>query len=186
MAFDRLAEWRQWSSAFRQGAQQGHSLPVRVANRAIRWIGSFPYLIFHVGVYALWLVINFDLIHGLIPRDSVWFALLTLIPTVEQIPLVVIILITENRAAETSELRNELNLQLNILNEEELRKMLQMLTLIGEKLDIQAIVDDPDLQEMHTAPIDLSAVEQHIEQELNADSQGPQILTGSHWTPHRE
>jgi len=178
----RLAEWRQRSTAFRQGAQQDHTLAQRIANRLVRWIGSTPYLVFHGIVALLWLVINFNLLPN-ISTDHTLFRALTLLPTLETLPLILVVLMSRNSAARLADLRNELSLQLNVLLEEKLRKTLQLLTLIGAQQDIKEIINDPELKLMQLS-IDLAAIAQQLDREAKSPDAAPLVLPASPWTKH--
>ena len=74
---------------------------------------------------------------------------------------------SQNRASETADLRNEMDLQINILAEEEITKVIHMLRLIGEKLEIDEIIHDQEARIMET-PINHVELEKQTQQEIDA------------------
>ncbi len=103
-----------------------------------------------------------------------------MVMTLEQSLLTIFIIISQNRASEVADLRNEIDLQVNVLAEEEVSKALSLLRLIGEKLDIAEIIGDEELRVME-GKIDLAAIEKQTEQELGGKVS--RVLTASNWTP---
>src|SRR6185436_64167 len=114
-------------------------------------MGSVPFLAMHLGIFALWFGVNLRIITVGQPFDVYPFAFLTMILTLEQSLLTIFILISQNRSADLAELRNEIDLQVNVLAEEEISKALKLLRLIGEKLDIAEIINDTELSVMETS-----------------------------------
>lgn len=54
----------------------------------------------------------------------------------------------QNRMQRKTDQRDHLNLQINLLSEKELTKVLQVLRLVCRKLEIREIETDKDLEEM--------------------------------------
>jgi uncharacterized membrane protein len=127
----------------------------------------------------LWFGINLRLITIAQPFDSYPFGLLTMILTLEQSLLTIFIIISQNRSADLAELRNEIDLQINVLAEEEISKALRLLHLIGEKLDIDEIINDGELKVMETS-LDHEAMEKETLQELG--EKVSRIQTATPWT----
>jgi uncharacterized membrane protein len=128
-------------------------------------IGSMPFLIFHICLFTLWIGFNLHVLAAAQPFDPFPFGLLALSMTLEQSLLTIVILISQNRASETADLRNEMDLQINILAEEEISKVIHMLRLIGEKLDISEILNDREAQVMES-PINHVELEKQTQQEI--------------------
>lgn len=90
--------------------------------------------------------------------DPYPFSLLSLIASLEAIFLSTFILISQNQDAALAEQRNQLELQINLLTEQENTKMLAMLKLIAKKLGVDVSRDpDVDVLEQMTEPEQLAA-----------------------------
>ncbi len=177
---DRLAERRKTLGTFRARANERRSRSERIADGLTGVMGSVPFLIFHGCLFMFWLSINLRLIPGLSPFDPFPFGLLTMALTLEQSLLTIFIIISQNRSSEIADLRNEMDLQINIVAEEEISKCLRLLHIIGQHLDIAEIINDPDLPLMEQS-LDHVEVEKQTRQEL--DTPTPIVTTASDWTP---
>jgi uncharacterized membrane protein len=162
---DRLAARRSGLNAFRARANERRTRSERLADDLTRMVGSPIYLIFHVILFAVWIGANMKLIPGLSPYDPFPFGLLTLAMTLEQSLLTIFIIMSQNRNSDISDLRNEIDLQINIIAEEEISKALQMLHHIGEHMGIEEIINDRELLVME-APLNHSEMEKQTRQEL--------------------
>jgi len=169
----RMGDHRRELSAFRAQAAKNRSLPVRVADKLTSGIGSIPFLIFHVCLFTFWIGLNLHILSVGQPFDPFPFGLLTLMMTLEQSLLTIFIIISQNRASETADLRNEMDLQINILAEEEISKIIHMLRLIGEKMDIGEIVNDHEVRVMES-PINHVELEKQTQQEIDDSKSQPE------------
>lgn len=108
--------------------------------------GSMTFVWLHVLWFAGWLAVN--TLPG-VPRnlqfDRAPFGILTLVVSLEAIFLSTFILISQNRQQRTADLRNHMDLQINILAEQEVTKIIRMLKTIMEK---QGIDVDEAMEEM--------------------------------------
>jgi uncharacterized membrane protein len=75
------------------------------------------------------------------PFDPFPFTFLTLVVSLEAIFLSIFILISQNNETKLTERRNHLDLQINILAEQENTRMLELLQLIANRVDVDC--DDP-------------------------------------------
>ena len=162
---ERLGERRRALSAFRAQAARSQSLAIKIADKLTSGIGSIPFLVFHICLFTGWIAFNLKILSSTTPFDPFPFGLLTLIMTLEQSLLTIFIIMSQNRASETADLRNEMDLQINILAEEEISKVIHMLRLIGEKLDITEILNDHEAQVMES-PINHVELEKQMQQEI--------------------
>ncbi len=175
----RMGDHRRVLSAFRAQAAKDRSLPVRVADKLTSGIGSIPFLIFHVCLFTFWIGLNLRILAVGQPFDPFPFGLLTLMMTLEQSLLTIFIIISQNRASETADLRNEMDLQINILAEEEISKIIHMLRLIGEKMDISEILNDHEVRIMES-PINHVELEKQTQEEIyRSKSQPEQAMPAS-------
>ena len=114
-------------------------------------------------LFFVWITLNIRLIPGLIPFDPFPFGLLTMLVSLEAIFLSIFVLISQNRSAYISTIRDEVHLQINMQSEREVTKILQILGEMRKKLGITT--EDPELHQMleHT---DAGYIEQRIVEQL--------------------
>ena len=161
----RISTRRRALNVFRAQADKNRPLSVRISDELISGIGSIPFLVFHVFLFVVWIILNLKILPATPPFDPFPFGLLGLIMTLEQSLLTIFIILSQNRASEVADLRNEMDLQINLLAEEEVTKVIHMLYLNAEKLDISEIVDDHEVPVM-TAPVNHVALERQTQQEI--------------------
>jgi uncharacterized membrane protein len=111
----------------------------------------------HVLLFAAW--IAFNVLPGLQHFDPYPFTFLTLVVSLEAIFLSTFILISQNYDMRISERRNQLDLQINLLAEQENTKMLQMLERIARKLGADDC-DDQQVRALEEATRPESLIEQ--------------------------
>jgi uncharacterized membrane protein len=122
-----------------------------VADRISAFCGSTPFLWLHVVWFAAWIGGNVEL--GARAFDPYPFTFLTLVVSLEAIFLSSFILISQNRASRVSERRNQLDLQINLLTEQENTKMLEMLQRISRAVGVTDHGDPSlDVLEQATRP----------------------------------
>jgi uncharacterized membrane protein len=97
-------------------------------------------------VYASWVVVNLGLVPGVVPFDPT-FVVLAMIASVEAIFLSTFILITQNRMQAQSDRRADLNLQVSLLSEHEVTRLIKMVAEIGDRMDL-ATARAPELSEL--------------------------------------
>jgi uncharacterized membrane protein len=130
----------------RQDAEAAKSLQDHIAD-AITWFsGSLPFVYFHVALFALWIGFNLE-IGGLPAFDPYPFGMLTTIVSLEAIFLSTFVLVSQNRQAAIADRRTELDLQINLLTEYELTRVLTLVDGIAKKLEIKAC-DESELKEL--------------------------------------
>lgn len=152
----------QFYRAFEAKALKSRSFLTRIADRLTAIFGSTAFLILNAVFFAVWIPINLSLT-PIIPFDPFPFGLLTMIVSLEAIFLSIFVLVSQNRTAYTDSLREELHLQVNLIAEEEITKILKVLAEIREKVGIKEM--DPELDKM-LKRIDTNYIEQSIVDQL--------------------
>jgi uncharacterized membrane protein len=134
----------------------------RIAEFVAHFCGSINFVWIHTALFALW--IGWNSLPQLPHFDPYPFTFLILCVSLEAIYLSAFILISQNYEMRISERRNQLDLQINLLAEQENTKMLQMLDRIARKLGVSH-EDDPEVRvlEQATRPDKLA---DQIEQEF--------------------
>lgn len=123
-------------------ALANRSLADRIAAFVAGFCGSMPFVWLHVLWFVCWLSLNSW--PGIRHFDPYPFTFLTLVVSLEAIFLSAFILISQNYELRISDRRNQLDLQINLLTEQENTKMIQMLERIAKK--VGAAGDDPDIE----------------------------------------
>lgn len=120
-----------------------------LARGVTRLSGSMPYVWLHVVWFTLWVAINTGLL-GIEPFDEFPFSLLTMIVSLEAIFLSVFVLMSENRQSAVADRRAKVDLQINLLSEQEITKLMQLVSEIHDQL-LPHHEHDPDAEEMKKA-----------------------------------
>jgi uncharacterized membrane protein len=118
----------------------------RFASAITRFSGSMRFVYAHALVYGLWIVANLGWIPTIGPWDPT-FVVLAMIASVEAIFLSTFILITQNRMAVAADRRAELDVQISLLAEAEITKLVQLVSDIAERMNVPA-AEEAEVEEM--------------------------------------
>jgi uncharacterized membrane protein len=102
----------------------------------------------HAIWFAMWILVNLSAIPGIEPFDPFPFPLLTLISSLEAIFLALFVLASQNRMGKQSDLRANLDLQIDLLVEREMTAVLQLLNDIAKHLDVDTSVTTDKLSDL--------------------------------------
>lgn len=159
---DRIERRRQFYRSYEAQALRHRSFFTQIADDLTATFGSTTFLILNVTLFVIWVIINVGIIPEIAPFDPFPFGLLTMVVSLEAIILAIIILVSQNRQSYITGLREELHLQVNLIAEEEVTKVLKILAELRQKMGIDD--EDPELNEMveriNTSYIERSLVEQ--------------------------
>lgn len=136
----------------------------RVADFLTEAFGTVLFLGINALWFGMWIVINSGLIPGVPIFDPFPFGLLTMIVSLEAIFLAIIVLISQNRSARIEDLREEIDLQINVRTEEEVTKILIILDQIHDHLGLPS-EDDEELIIMKQKT-DLTAIEEKLSKDM--------------------
>jgi uncharacterized membrane protein len=129
----------------------------RVAAAIARFCGRMSFVWIHAAVFAAWLAYNS--VPWFKAFDPYPFTFLTLVVSLEAIFLSTFILISQNYEMRISERRNQLDLQINLLAEQENTKALQMLERIAKRVGAH-VADDAQVRALEEATRPEALVEQ--------------------------
>jgi len=129
----------------RQQVEQKKSFQQRLADAITHFTGSMRFVYIHALLYGAWIIINFPGVP--LPKFDPSFIILAMVASVEAIFLTTFVLMTQNRMSEQAEKRAELDLQISLLAEYEVTRLITLVKAIAEKLDIEAS-KDPELPEL--------------------------------------
>lgn len=150
--------------SFKAKADAKRSSTDKFADLLTAKFGTIAFLSLNVIWFVVWIVINTGMT-SIEPFDPFPFGLLTMIVSLEAIVLAIIVLISQNREARVSELREEIELQLNTISEGEVTKLINLMAILLEKQGVK-IHDDPELKKM-LKPIDSAEMIRQLENELD-------------------
>lgn len=151
--------------SFKAKMDQSRNLSERLADVISNAFGSTWFFLANFIWFLGWIVVNTDLIPGIPVFDPFPFGLLTMIVSLEAIFLSIFVLISQNRAAKIADLREEIDLQINVRAEQEITRILVMLDEIHDHLGLEA-EDDEELRGMKEKT-DLSSLEMKILSEMD-------------------
>jgi uncharacterized membrane protein len=134
--------------ANREDFLKQRSIGDRISEVVSNLAGSIGFVIVHAVVFSAWIVINLGLIPGLPVFDRFPFGLLSLIVGLEAIFLSTFVLMTQNRQSHQADHWAHLDLQISLLAEQEIAKILQLSRAVCRRLGIENQIQDRDLQEM--------------------------------------
>jgi uncharacterized membrane protein len=135
----------------------------RLSDAIARFSGSVTFVVIHLVWFGAWLVINSS--SGGRAFDPFPYSLLTLIVSLEAIFLSTFVLISQNRMSRLAERRAHLDLQINLLAESEMTKVLILARAIATTLKVPgAELDDEEEQEMERKT-DVKEVMKEVEEE---------------------
>lgn len=141
----------------------------RLAQRITRFTGSMGFVYLHLAVFGAWIFINLGLIPSVGPFDPS-FIILAMVASVEAIFLSTFVLISQNRMAAADAKRAELDLQISLLAEHEVTKLVALVSAIANRMGVQTDVD-PEVEELKqdVAPdVVLDEIEETQTRELGA------------------
>jgi len=106
----------------------------KLADAITCFTGSMRFVGIHLALFGLWIIWNLGWL-GLPPFDKS-FVVLAMFASVEAIFLSTFVLISQNRQAALADQRAELDLQVSLLAEHEITRLVVLVTEIAKKLDI--------------------------------------------------
>jgi uncharacterized membrane protein len=121
----------------------------RFADVITNFSGSTLFLYLHVLWFGIWIALNTGLLQalGIKAFDPFPFGLLTMIVSLEAIFLSTFVLISQQRLSEIQDDRADLDLQIDLLAEYEMTKVLTIVDAIAHKLGLHE-GKDPELAEL--------------------------------------
>jgi len=145
-------------------ADAKRTLSEKVADWMTSRFGSMSFLLGNSLFFLAWVLINTNQIDGISVFDPFPFILLTTIVSLEAIILAIFVLISQNRTEKVDDLREEVHLQINLIAEKEITKIMKMMALLLEKHGID-LSEDPELKKL-LKPTSEEEIEKRLEKEI--------------------
>ena len=149
--------------SFEAKALKNRSFAVRFADHLTSFFGSIWFLVLNLAVFVTWIAGNSGKIPGFPIFDPYPFVLMTTGVSLEAIILTTVVLMSQNRQSFINSLREEIDMQVNIISEREITKSLVLLKKLLDERGIK--IDDAELEEM-IKQIDTSYIERALERQL--------------------
>ena len=130
----------------RQVSDSRRTREERIADLITDVSGRMYFVYFHVVWFGAWIVINLGYTR-IQPFDPYPFGLLTMIVSLEAIFLATFVLISQNRLSAEADRRADLDLQMDLLTEYEMTRVINMLDAIQDKMGIENN-SDQELQDL--------------------------------------
>ena len=150
-------------------ALKNRSWSVRLADELTAFFGGIGFLLLNLAVFIFWVLANNGDIPGVPVFDPFPFPLLTTAVSLEAIILTTIVLMSQNRSSLISSLREEMDMQVNLIAEREITKSLKLLKALLDQKGIK--IKDRELEEM-LKEIDTSYMERELISQLNPKQNG--------------
>lgn len=118
----------------------------KISDQVTRFAGSMTFVAVHAVAYGLWLAVNLGAVPGVTPFDPS-FVVLAMKASVEAIFLSTFVLISQNRMMGAAARQSDLDLQINLLAEHELSRLVKLVDAMAMKMGV-AVVDRDELKEI--------------------------------------
>lgn len=115
------------------------------ADRIAAFTGSFAFVYAHAAVFGGWILVN--VLGPVTVRFDPTLGTLAVVASVEAIFLSTFVLINQKRMAVDADRRAQLDLQISLLSEHEITRLIRMVGGIADKLGVDAGVD-PEREEL--------------------------------------
>jgi uncharacterized membrane protein len=123
-----------------------------VAGAITRAAGTMWFAYLHVAWFGAWIIVN----SWLVSFDPFPFVLLTTVVSLEAIFLTLMVLVSQNREAKLEEQRADLDLQIDLLAEHEVTRLLTLVRAVARQVGVEDALDKEDEElEQEVRPRDL-------------------------------
>lgn len=131
----------------RREYERGRTREERVADRITRFAGSMPFVYAHALLFGGWILLNSGWLPGIRPFDPFPFVMLAMTASVEAIFLATFVLISQNRIMTLAEKRDDLELQISLLAEHEVTRLIHMVDAVSRHLGVPD-AHSPEMEEL--------------------------------------
>ncbi len=155
--------------SFEAEALRKRPMHVKIADFLTSYFGTVGFLILNVILYSAWAYINSGKIAGIPIFDPYPYSFMNSFVSLEALALTITVLMSQNRQNQTASLRNELELQVQLISEREITKILKVLK--DDLMEQKKLKPDAELEEMLN-DIDAGYIERKLEEQVeNSESQ---------------
>ena len=112
----------------------------RIAEAITRFTGSMLFVYLHLALFGFWIVANLGWVPG-VPSWDPSFVVLAMMASVEAIFLSTFVLISQNRMSAAADKRADLDLQISLLAEHEVTRLVTLVSAIADRMGVETQVD---------------------------------------------
>ena len=112
----------------------------KLAEAITRFTGSMLFVYIHVAIFGFWIVANLGWVPG-VPKWDESFVVLAMWASVEAIFLSTFVLISQNRMQAAADKRADLDLQISLLAEHEVTRLVTLVAAIAERMGVRTEAD---------------------------------------------
>lgn len=149
-------------TSFREEISSRQHALAQAADYLTKLFGSGWFLLMNISGLSFWLIWNLGLISGLPTIDPFPFNFLITLVSLEAIFLSIIVLMSQKRAARIAEIREEVDLQVDIKVEQDVQRILSMLEAVQKQLNIRHHQVTPSVR-----VFDLEQIEAQVVKDLD-------------------
>jgi uncharacterized membrane protein len=124
----------------RERDEKEASAEERIAEAITRFTGSMRFVYLHLAFFGFWIVANLGWLPG-VPSWDPSFVVLAMIASVEAIFLSTFVLISQNRMAAAADKRADLDLQVSLLAEHEITRLVTLVSGIADRMGVTTEAD---------------------------------------------
>lgn len=158
-----MRKTRKIIQSFKARSLKRRPFPIKIADALTSYFGTLGFLVLNLLVFGAWILINNNKVPGIPIFDPYPHILLITAVSLEAIILAIVVLISQNREGHINTMRDELQLQVELIAEREITKILFLLKELLKKNDIK--VTDAELEDM-LKDIDTSYIERRLESQI--------------------
>ena len=114
-------------TALEEQHERDRSFSDRLADGIATFAGKVSFVAIHLVWFGLWALVNTGVVHLGLQFDPYPFPLLCMLVSLEGVLLSTFVLIKQNRMSNRADRRAHLDLQVNLLTEKEVTKVIQLL-----------------------------------------------------------
>lgn len=123
-----------------QYIKQFRDIEDRLADGITKFAGNMKFVYFHAVWFCGWIAAGLGVFGGVLAFDKYPFGFLTMVVSLEAIFLSTFVMISQNRAAEKSEIRSQLDYETDLQAEREIGIIMRTLVRLAEKQGVA--IDD--------------------------------------------
>ena len=124
----------------RERDEKGATAEERIAEAITRFTGSMRFVYLHLAFFGFWIVANLGWLPG-VPSWDPSFVVLAMMASVEAIFLSTFVLISQNRMAAAADKRADLDLQVSLLAEHEITRLVTLVSGIADRMGVTTEAD---------------------------------------------
>jgi uncharacterized membrane protein len=145
----------------RSRAEEDRTREEKLSDYITRFTGSMTFVYVHAFVFGAWILVNTGILPAIPPFDPFPFVMLAMAASVEAIFLSTFVLISQNRMARLADRRAELDLQVNLLAEQEITRLIHLSQAIARKLGLPE-ASEPEIDTLKQS-VEPDEVLEHLE-----------------------